>query len=197
MPAGSEAAVDRLDPVRAWKRAQVLLHPAWRELRFAGPVHHSHPYRPDDVFRCARGHRRVEPDCSCGFYAVPDAGELPPSIVVTALLEVELEGRVVVHRECLRGERQRVRTVTFDGWCAFCVHEAQVLAGVRPAWRELPPPWLRAVPVCGGHRPQFGVQVTPVTASLLTGVTVRWDRSAESRAARSLRRLYDARGVLR
>lgn len=185
------------DPVVAWKRAQVLLHPQSDDVRFAGPVHSGVAYRHDDVFRCDRGHRRVEPDCSCGFYAVADPGALPPSVVVTALVRVELDGRVVRHRECLRGERQRVRQVTFDGWCSFCIEPAVAVAGVRSLWNDLPAPWLRGVPVCRAHRRLFAVAATPHALAVATSAQVGWDRTAESRAARSLRRQHGARSGAR
>lgn len=179
----------------AWKRAQVVLgaapggHP---EVRFAGTVRTDVPYRADDVFRCDRGHRRLEPECSCGFYALPDRLAVPASVVTTAVLEVELEGRVVRHRACLRAERQRVRAVTFDGWCTYCTGVATALAGVRSSWPQLPEPWLRAVPVCAGHRRLFRVIVNDADLALATGARVSWDRASESRASRSLRRVYRA-----
>lgn len=172
----------------AWKRAQVLLNPGGPDVRFAGTVRADLPYRADDVFRCDRGHRRLEPECSCGFYAVERAGDLRPSVVATALVEVELEGLVVRHRHCLRAERQRVRAVTFDGWCSFCVRPAEVLAGVRSLWADLPAPWLRAVPACAAHRRLFAVATSLGGVARATGAEVRWERTTESRAARSLRR---------
>lgn len=178
----------------AWKRAQVLLHADRPEVRFAGTVRTDVLYRADDVFRCHRGHRRLEPDCSCGFYALPDRREVPASVMTTAVLEVELEGRVVRHRACLRAERQRVRLVTFDGWCSYCTGVAAVLAGVRSWWPELPAPWLRAVPVCARHRRLFPVVVTDGQLALATRAEVGWDRASESRASRSLRRVYRTAG---
>ena len=180
------------EPVRAWKRAQVLLRADGPEVRFAGTVRSDVPYRTDDVFRCHRGHRRLEPTCSCGFYALPDRLALPDSVVSTAVLEVELEGRVVRHRTCLRAERQRVRLVTFDGWCSYCTGVAVVVAGVRSLWPALPAPWLRAVPVCSGHRRLFPVVATDRQVAVATGAEVAWDRSSGSRVSRSLDRVYRA-----
>ncbi len=185
-------AAERDEPVIAWKRGQVLLRADSREVRFAGTVRSDLPYRADDVFRCERGHRRLEPECSCGFYALADPWSVPPSVVTTAVLRVELEGRVVRHRACLRGERQRVRAVTFDGWCSYCTREAVVVAGVRSPWADIPPPWLRAVPVCSTHRRLFEVVSDHGELVAATGADVRWDRDSESRASRSLRRLYRA-----
>jgi hypothetical protein len=176
----------------AWKRGQVLLRPDSPDVRFAGTVRSDLPYRADDVFRCQRGHRRMEPDCSCGFYALADPWSLPPSVVTTAVLRVELEGRVVRHRACLRAERQRVRAVTFDGWCSYCTGRAVVVAGVRSPWGQIPAPWLRAVPVCASHRRLFDVVAAPEQLARATGADVRWDTDSESRASRSLRRLYRA-----
>ena len=63
------------------------MHPeAPHEVRFAGPVEARQPYRTDDVFHCRRGHRRLEPSCTCGFYAVDDPRRLGPHAVRTALL---------------------------------------------------------------------------------------------------------------
>ncbi len=178
----------------AWKRAQVLLRADRPDVRFAGTVRSDLPYRADDVFRCDRGHRRLEPECSCGFYALPDRLALPPSVTTTAVLEVELEGRVVRHATCLRAERQRVRRVTFDGWCAYCTGGAAALAGVRSSWPQVPDPWLRAVPVCVLHRRLYRVTVTEGELALATGARVAWDRASESRASRSLRRVYRTAG---
>jgi hypothetical protein len=181
------------DPVVGWKRAQLLVHPEPpHELRFAGPAEPAHVYRADDVFRCRRGHRRVEVDCTCGFYAVDDRSALRPSVVRTVLLQVELEGRVVRHPQCVRGERQRVRAVSADGWCAFCVHPAEAVAGVRPLFGHLPGDWHYAVPVCARDRALFEVVLSceEVTAMLAAdGVALAWDRERESAAARSLRRM--------
>jgi hypothetical protein len=47
--------------------------------------------------------------------------------------------------------------------------------------------------VCNSHRHQFPVATTPTTMTIVTGTPVGFDRTTESRAARSLRRLYDAR----
>ena len=178
----------RDEPVRAWKRAQVLLRDDSFEVRFAGTVRFELPYRADDVFRCQRGHRRLDPGCSCGFYALAERSQVPDSVVTTAVLEVELEGRVVRHRSCLRAERQRVRVVTFDGWCSYCVRGAVALAGVGTQWPRLPEPWLRAVPVCATHQELFPVLATERDLTAAIGVEVGWDRSSESRASRSLRR---------
>jgi hypothetical protein len=180
-------------PLLAWKRAQVLLRSDCLEVRFAGTVRSEFPYRADDVFRCQRGHRRLEPACSCGFYALAERRRLPDSVVTTAVLEVELEGRVVRHRSCLRAERQRVRGVIFDGWCSYCIRRAVVLAGVRALWPPLPSPWLRAVPVCQAHQRLFPVLATVDQVALATGAEVSWDTASESRASRSLRRASRAR----
>lgn len=185
-------ASTRDEPVIAWKRAQVLLRPDSPEIRFAGTVRADLPYRPDDVFSCQRGHRRLDPECSCGFYALGDPWSLPQSVVTTAVLRVELEGRVVRHRSCLRAERQRVRAITFEGWCAYCTGEAVVVAGVRSLWGAIPAPWLRAVPVCRSHRLLFEVVADGPRLAQATGADVSWDKDSESRASRSLQRLYRA-----
>ncbi len=182
----------RDEPIVAWKRAQVLLRRDRSEVRFAGTVRSEHPYRADDVFRCPRGHRRLEPLCSCGFYALAERLELPDSVVKTAVLEVELEGRIVRHRTYLRAERQRIRVVTLEGWCSYCTGAAAVLGGVRSMWAQLPEPWLRGVPVCSGHRRLFDVVATDKDLARATEAEVRWDRASESRASRSLSRLYHA-----
>lgn len=182
------------DPVPGYKRARLLIHPAPpHEVRFAGPVEAGHPYRADDVFVCARGHRRLEVACTCGFYAVACPAELRPSVVRTVLLHVELEGRVVRHPHCLRGERQRVRGITLDGWCGFCVRPAVAVAGVRACYTGVAEPWLEAVPVCGRDAALFAVLLGADDVARPTGATVAWDRGGESSAARSLRRLTRAR----
>jgi hypothetical protein len=180
--------------VVGWKRVRLLIHPdAPFELRFAGPVEAEHPYRVDDVFTCRRGHRRVEPGCSCGFYAVTDPAGLRPSVVRTALAEVELHGRVVRHARCLRAERQTIRTLTVDGWCAFCVRPAIGLAAVPSPRADLPAPWQRAEPVCTQDAKLFTVVLDEVAVAARVEATLRWDRGGESPAAASLRRLTRAR----
>ncbi len=184
------AALD--EPIVAWKRAQVLLRPDGSEVRFAGTVRSEHPYRADDVFRCPRGHRRLEPLCSCGFYAFGEPHALPHSVVRTAVVEVDMEGLIVLHRTYLRAERQRIRVITFEGWCSYCTGVAAVVAGVRPTWAQLPEPWLRGVPVCVEHQRLFEVVTTDEDLAQATEAEVRWDRASESHASRSLRRLYHA-----
>lgn len=161
-------------------------------MRFAGAVRSDITYRADDVFVCPRGHRRLEPSCSCGFYAIERLADLPASVVTTAVLEVAFEGRVVRHRDCLRAERQRVRRVTFDGWCSFCVAPAASLAGIPPAWGELVEPWRRARPVCSAHARLYPLVAGLPDVALATGADVTFQCSGESRAARSLRRQYRA-----
>ena len=170
----------------------MLLRADGPEVRFTGTVRSRLPYRADDVFLCERGHRRLDPACTCGFYALPSHAAVPPSVVSTAVLEVELEGLVVRHRSFLRAERQRVRTITFNGWCSYCTGPATVVAGVPSLWAELPQPWVRAVPVCSAHRRLFSVVATDRQLALATGADVRWDREGESRVSRSLRRVYQA-----
>jgi hypothetical protein len=171
-----------------------VVHPeAPHEVRFAGPVEAHQAYRVDDVFRCRRGHRRLEPACTCGFYAVADPSRLGPHIVRTALLQVSLEGRVVRHPECLRGERQRVRQVTVSGWCELCVRPAAALAGTAPLFDVLPAPWLRTLPVCGRDRGLFEVSVGRSELQERLGVPVVWDEESESPVVASLRRLSRAR----
>jgi hypothetical protein len=180
--------------VIGWKRAQVVLHSAApHDVRFAGPVVSQWPYRPDDVFHCRRGHRRLEPSCTCGFYAVADPSRLGPHAVRTALLRVALEGRVVRHPGCWRGERQRVLGVTLSGWCELCVRPAVGLAGTPPLFGVLPAPWLRALPVCEQDGRLFDVVVGRDRLEGELGVPVLWDVEAESPVVASLRRLNRAR----
>ena len=145
-------------------------------------------YRSDDVFVCPRGHRRLEPLCSCGFYAVSRREALHPSVVTTAVLEVALEGRFVRHPSCVRAERQRVRRVIFDGWCTYCIAPAASIAGIRPAWHEFPEPWRRAVPVCSEHATMYPLVTTLTALAGAVEADVSFDCSGESRVARSLRR---------
>lgn len=181
-------------PIIGWKRAQLLLHPdPPHEMRFAGPVEAAKPYRADDVFSCRRGHHRLEVDCTCGFYAVLDRSRLRPSVSRTALLEVELQGRVVRHPECVRGERQLVQRVIIDGWCGFCIRPAAALAGVAALFGQLPPPWLHAVPVCESDRDLFSLSIPVSELAERIGTVVEWDLAGESQAATSLRRLSRAR----
>jgi hypothetical protein len=190
----SEGDGARHEPLHGWKRAQFVVHPdSPHEVRFAGPVEAGRPYRIDDVFQCRRGHRRLEPSCTCGFYAVDDPSLLGAHAVRTALLRVTLEGRVVRHPECLRGERQRVRQVTVSGWCELCVRPAVVLAATPPLFGVLPAPWLRTLPVCERDQGLFAVALGRTQLEDLLGVPIVWDEEAESPVAASLRRLSRAR----
>lgn len=180
----------------AYKRAQVLLHPDGRAA-FAGAVRSDIRYGADAVFVCPRGHRRVEPSCSCGFYAIERRADLPASVVTTAVLEVALEGRVVRHRACLRAERQLVRRVTFDGWCSFCVAPAACVAGITSTWDDVAPPWQRARPVCARHAALFGLVLGLPDVAAATGADVAFDASGVSRAALSQRRQYRAATFVR
>src|SRR3954447_5082786 len=175
------------DVVVAYKRAQVLIA-ADTNVRFAGPVRSALTYRADDIFVCPRGHRRIEPLCSCGFYAVTRREALQPSVVTTAVLEVALEGRFVRHPSCVRAERQRVRQVIFDGWCTYCIAPAASIAGIRPAWHEFPEPWRRAVPVCAHHAAMYPLVTTLSALAGAVEADVSFDCTSESRVARSLRR---------
>jgi hypothetical protein len=177
-----------------WKRAQIVVHPRPpHEVRFAGPVEAGRPYRPDDVFHCRRGHRRLEPSCTCGFYAVNDPAGLGPHAVRTALLLVALEGRVVRHAACLRAERQRVQRVTVSGWCELCVRPAVGLAGTPPLFDVLPAPWLRTLPVCERDGRLFEIVVARERLADDLGVPVEWDLESESPVVASLRRIVRAR----
>lgn len=113
-------------------------------------------------------------------------------MVTTAVLEVSFEGRVVRHRSCLRAERQRVRRVTFDGWCAFCVAPAACVAGIASTWDDVPRPWQRARPVCARHALMYPLVMSLPELATATGAAVVFDASGDSRAARSLRRQYRA-----
>ena len=158
------------------------------DVRFAGPVWSALTYRADDIFVCPRGHRRLEPLCSCGFYAVTRREALHPSVVTTAVLEVALEGRFVRHPTCVRAERQRVRHVIFDGWCTYCIAPAGAIAGIRPVGVEFPQPWRRAVPVCEAHAAMYELVMTLSELATSIEAGVSFDRTSESRVARSLRR---------
>jgi hypothetical protein len=158
------------------------------DVRFAGPVRSALTYRADDIFVCPRGHRRLEPLCSCGFYAVSTREELQLSVVTTAVLEVALEGRFVRHPSCVRAERQRVRRVIFDGWCTYCIAPAAAIAGITAAWHQFPEPWRRAVPVCMRHAGMYDRVTTLEGIGAVVEADVSFDRTSESRVARSLRR---------
>jgi hypothetical protein len=79
------------------------------------------------------------------------------------------------------------------------------LAAIAPLFGELPAPWHRAVPVCEAERAGVVVAAGEVAAVLASGgldtpdepmpapIEVVWDRSQESPAAASLRRLTRAR----
>jgi hypothetical protein len=61
-------------------------------------------------------------DCSCGFYALKDresARDYGPSYY-TALLEVELSGRVLVCSDGYRAQWQRILRVEVAGGCYYC-----------------------------------------------------------------------------
>lgn len=72
-------------------------------------------------------HRAPDPDCSCGFYAVP-ADKLPEYAGAygdqTILLLVELSGRVIEHEAGYRAEHQRVVEARIPH-CRWCGHESE------------------------------------------------------------------------
>ena len=104
-----------------------------------------------------------------------------------------LEGRVVRHPDCLRGERQRVRQVTVSGWCELCVRPAAALAGTAPLFDV--PAGAVAADAAGLRAGPWLFEVAVGRAELedLLGVPVVWDEETESPVAASLRRLSRAR----
>ena len=90
------------------------------------------------------GHDAPQADCSCGFYAVADEGQLwrlgadEPEL---AVVEVELSGRIIEHDHGYRASDQRVRAVRVHGVCVRCGQRAEVFAqrrfgGLVPACRR-------------------------------------------------------------
>jgi hypothetical protein len=166
-PPGASVLV-ALDPLAARKLAQVVLRADASAAAFAGVVHPEVPYGAEARFWCPRGHRRVEPDCTCGFYAVDGGRPLPQTLVLAATCHVELAGRVVRHPECLRGELLRVLRVVVDRWCSWCTGPAAALSPVASGWGGLPPGWRRAIPMCSAHAQRQEMAVVPgELASLL------------------------------
>ena len=132
-------------PIEAFKlarlgveRDQVVLRPAfYRQLGASyGPV--ADASCPLDT------HDAPDADCSCGFYAVADEGQLwrlgadEPEL---AVVEVELSGRVIEHDHGYRASHQRVRAVRVHGVCVRCGGRAEVFGsrrfgGLVPACRR-------------------------------------------------------------
>jgi hypothetical protein len=89
-------------------------------------------------------HDAPQADCSCGFYAVADEGQLwrlgadEPEL---AVVEVELSGRVIEHDHGYRASHQRVRALRVHGVCVRCGRRAEVFGkrrfgGLVPACRR-------------------------------------------------------------
>src|SRR4051812_1281640 len=89
-------------------------------------------------------HDAPQQDCTCGFYAVADVGQLwrlgadEPEL---AVVDVELSGRVIEHDHGYRASDQRARAVRVHGVCTRCGRRAEVFAqrrfgGLVPACRR-------------------------------------------------------------
>ncbi len=80
------------------------------------------------------GHDAPQADCSCGFYAVAEEGQLwrlgadEPEL---AVMEVELAGRVIEHDHGYRASDQRVRALRVHGVCVRCGRRAEVFGQRR------------------------------------------------------------------
>ncbi len=80
------------------------------------------------------GHDAPQADCSCGFYAVADEGQLwrlgadEPEL---AVVEVELSGRLIEHDHGYRASDQRVRALRVHGVCVRCGRRAEVFSQRR------------------------------------------------------------------
>jgi hypothetical protein len=82
-------------------------------------------YEASGFAGCDKGADHAAPawGCECGFHAVAGTEELRrlgASTFTTALLDVELSGRVIEHEFGLRGEFQQVRRVRFAPRCHYC-----------------------------------------------------------------------------
>ncbi len=89
-------------------------------------------------------HPAPQADCTCGFYAVADEGQLwrlgadEPEL---AVVDVELAGRVIEHDHGYRASDQRVRAVRVHGVCVRCGRRAELFGqrrfgGLVPACRR-------------------------------------------------------------
>jgi len=119
-------------------------------------------------------------NCSCGFYAVADEGQLwrlgadEPEL---AVLDVELAGRVIEHDHGYRASDQRVTAVRFHGVCVRCGKRAETFSHRR--FGALVPSCRRCV-----HR---AVEPEDVSASLEVPVSFSTDDPAPAPLATRLR----------
>lgn len=180
------------DTIRAWRRACLVLVDG--KVRFA-PVAHIGTFDADATAVCllwfqsgTPGHAAPDQNCTCGFYAVTKEryrAELTAGYSTSVCtLDVDLFGRVIVHENGYRAERQRVLGVTLDP-CAVDCDEATAAVLFAPVLGERP----RLV--CERHLPLFdGLRTEYPDVALLSvdeiaqhlGVEVR----SEVRAAREL-----------
>ena len=176
-------------PLPGRKLAQLVLDRSGTSAALAGVVHPEVPYAAEATFWCPSGHTRLEPSCTCGFYAVEGERPPPPSLVMATTCDVELAGLVVRHPDCIRGEHQRVLRITVDRWCSWCTGSAVGVAPILTSWGGLPAGWCRAVPVCGPHARKQAVVLRPGQVASLLVTEVVWSDNPTSRAALSLARM--------
>jgi hypothetical protein len=181
-----------LEPLRAHKRAQVLVSDDGTAACFTGIVHSERRYAAEDVAWCPHGCRRPDPACTCGFYALADRPAPDAGVFDAAVLDVDLAGRVIRHVHCLRAELQRVLVARFDPWCTFDTDRAEALAAVVRLWDELPAGWRRVVPVCARHATGYRPVLAPADLAGLLGCEVGWTTNPISRARASLDRRLQA-----
>lgn len=97
--------------------------------------------------------------CQCGFYGLMERPKLADRS--NFLLDVEFSGRVVVHEEGYRAERQRVLAVHSWATCEFCAEPVGtfvVKRGHAPSGEDSDRS--RVVPRCFGHVGPFDVAIS-------------------------------------
>lgn len=104
--------------------------------------------------------------CRCGFYAVPEPGDLYNTdyeyLAAPFLLELDLFGRVVVHEKGYRAEKQRVLSVKTQRRCYYCAANASLLALMGDS----------VCPMCDRHAdPHVWITLADLGSILQTEVT--------------------------
>ena len=190
-------AREQAETIKGWKRARLVVSEG--RLVFA-PLARGSSYRVEGRAQCDALYGRIwysslsadpQPEfheapsanCSCGFYAVREQDEAAADLHGVVLLEVELYGRVIVHENGYRAERQRVLSVRVPRQCSswLCATDAMCVALSTEEVAGYRGTSTRSVilPFCRDHAALTDHDVLHTPSSLsdiaaLLGTEVRW-----------------------
>lgn len=123
------------DPIRAWRHNTVQTNPSRNQAWFVPATARGLTYGIEEDARCLHRSDHIAPDwnCSCGFHAWAERSDAEAytwqisSGRATALIEVELSGRVIVHAdvdadggERIEGYRAQHQTVVAVSFLKIC-----------------------------------------------------------------------------